>query len=56
MFLMSEEPMYSGVERGCEDDCARAPGRGMYRGTSSIKKRRPLGPYSRTIPRVLWGS
>ena len=24
--------------------------------TSPIRKRTPLGPYSRTMPRVLWGS
>jgi len=28
----------------------------MYRGTSLIRNRRPLGSYSRTIPRALWGS
>ena len=27
-----------------------------YRGTSSISKRRPIGPYSKTIPRLLWRS
>ena len=27
-----------------------------YRGTSLIRNRRPLGPYSRTMPRALWGS
>jgi len=27
-----------------------------YRGTSLIRKRIPLGPYSRTMPRALWGS
>ena len=26
-----------------------------YRGTSSTKKRTPLGPYRRPMPRVLWG-
>ena len=29
---------------------------GGYRGISRIRNRRPLGPYSRTMPRVLWGS
>ena len=29
---------------------------GRYRGTSIIRNRRPLGPYSRTMPRALWGS
>ena len=28
----------------------------LYRGTSFIKKRHPVGPYSRTMPRVLGGS
>ena len=28
----------------------------MYRGTSLTRKRTPLGPYSRTMPRVLGGS
>ena len=28
-------------------------GRGTYRGTSVIRNRAPLGPYSRTIPRAL---
>ena len=27
-----------------------------YRGTSLIRNCRPLGPYSRTMPRALWGS
>ena len=27
-----------------------------YRGISPIRNRRPLGPYSRTMPRALWGS
>ena len=27
-----------------------------YRGTSFIRKRLPLGPYSKTMPRALWGS
>ena len=27
-----------------------------YRGTSLIRNSAPLGPYSRTIPRVLWWS
>ena len=26
-----------------------------YRGTSLIRSRLPLGPYSRTMPRALWG-
>ena len=25
-----------------------------YRSTSLIRKRRPVGPYSRTMPRLLW--
>ena len=31
-------------------------GRQSYRGTSLIRKRLPLGPYSRPIPRALWWS
>ena len=27
-----------------------------HRGTSLIRNRRPLGHYSRTMPRALWGS
>ena len=34
--------------------CAEATG--DYRGTSLIRNRAPLGPYSRTMPRVLGGS
>ena len=30
-------------------------GVGAYRGTSLMRKRTPLGPYSRTMPRALWG-
>ena len=26
----------------------------VYRGTLLIRKRLPLGPYSRTMPRALW--
>ena len=29
-------------------------GAGGYRGTSLIRNRRPLGPYSRQVPRALW--
>ena len=28
----------------------------MYKGTSLIRKRYPVGPYSRTMPRLLWWS
>jgi len=28
----------------------------LYRVTSLIRKRIPIGPYRRTMPRVLWGS
>jgi len=31
-------------------------GGGAYRGTSLIRKRHPVGPYSRTMPRLLWRS
>ena len=29
---------------------------GVYRGTSPMRKRPPLGPYSRAVPRILGGS
>ena len=29
---------------------------GVYRGTSLTRKRTPLGPYSRPMPRVVWVS
>ena len=29
---------------------------GRYRGSSLVRKRAPLGPYSRPLPRVLWRS
>ena len=28
----------------------------LYRGTSLIRKRPPLGPYNRAMPRALWWS
>ena len=28
----------------------------VYRGTSLIRNRHPVGPYSRTMPRLLWWS
>jgi len=31
-----------------------APPHFLYRGTSRMKKLRPLGPYSRTLPRAIW--
>ena len=31
-------------------------GKLLYRGTSPIRKRPPLGPYSRAMPRGLWWS
>ena len=30
--------------------------RNLYRGTSLIRNRTPLGPYSRTMPRLPWRS
>ena len=33
-----------------------APTAGAYRGTSLARRRAPLGPYCRPMPRVLWGS
>ena len=56
----------SGIFRGeisCRGEtrhrCLRAlfeGGRKAYRGTSLIRNRAPLGPYTRTMPRVLWWS
>ena len=46
--LMSEVPLY---KRQLKPE--RLSG---HRGTSLTSKRPPLGPYSRTIPRVLWWS
>jgi len=34
----------------------RGRARALYRGTSFIRNRRPLGTYSRTMPRALWWS
>ena len=31
-------------------------GRALFRVTSLIRKRHPAGPFSRTLPRALWGS
>jgi len=30
--------------------------KGAYRGTSLIRNRHPIGPYSRAMPRLLWRS
>jgi len=32
------------------------PGGKYYRGTFLIRKRHPIGPYSRPVPRALWWS
>ena len=46
----------------CSLRCARAREGGAtlgfreYRGISLISKRLPVGPYSRTMPKSLWGS
>ena len=49
---MSEVPLYCVFLR----DRRRLSEDPLYRGTSLIRNRGPLGPYSRTIPRALWGS
>ena len=33
---------------------ARRVVQGLYRGTSLIRKRLPIGPYTRTMPRNIW--
>ena len=54
VFLMSEVPLYS---RGGGELPQRAGGRiPPYRATSRTRKRTPLGPYRRPMPRVLGGS
>ena len=40
----------------CPSHLFRGSGVGLYRGTSLIRNNPTLGPYSRTIPRVLWWS
>ena len=35
---------------------ARVAEFGVYRGTSLIRNRQPVGPYSRTMPTLLWRS
>ena len=42
-----------------EEDAGRrqhASGAGDLQGTSLIRNRHPVGPYSRTMPRLLWRS
>ena len=49
VLLGSRLESYKEEERG-------AVRRAMYRVTSPIGNYRPLGPYSTTMPRALWGS
>ena len=51
----TEEGLHRGIEHGVEH---RPHHRHLfgYRGTSLIRKRTPLGPYRRPMPRVLEGS
>ena len=51
---MSEVPPSKGTEGGKVMRLRVA--RGLYRGSSPIRNCPPLGPYGRTIPRVLWWS
>ena len=58
---MSEGPPYmTSLSRFCSDTGRVAGPQGLclftYRGTSPIRKRLPLGPYRRPVPRVLGGS
>ena len=53
-----QDPVPMGVGLTCRmvfDRSVEHPPR-VYGGTSLIRQRLPLGPYSRHIPRVLWGS
>ena len=52
LFLVSEVPLYPCIE----DPLAALSTKCVYRGTSLIRNRRPLGTYSTTMPRALWGS
>ena len=49
---MSEVPLYSVSGGVTNADVTPIE----YRGTSLIRNRYPLGPYSRTMPRALWWS
>ena len=42
--------------RRCEDVIRVQEGLQVYGGTLLIRKRHPMGPYSRAIPRALWWS
>ena len=60
-FLISEVPLYNHViqNRHVPPDVisqSRHLRVNAYRGTSLIRKRTLLGPYSRTTPRALWWS
>ena len=50
-FLMSEVPLH--MYLNFELESGLFP---LYRGTSLIRKRPPVGPYSRAMPRALWWS
>jgi len=54
---MSEVPLYTGF-RPHASPCPPPPppgaAAGHYRGTSLIRKRPPVGPCSRTMPRAVW--
>ena len=58
---MFEVPLYC-IARGGQPaacGCASQVGLGhlrLYRGTSLVRKRSPLGPYCRPMPRDLWWS
>ena len=47
---MSEVPLYG---EGGDVEASSARATSAYRGASLAKKRTPLGPYRRPIPRVL---
>ena len=51
LFLIIEVPLILWGPRGVRLMSHEAP---LYRGTSLIRNRHPVGPYSRTLPKLLW--
>jgi len=52
---MREVPLYFSLWFSGKTDF-QFPVPGAYRGTSLIRNRHPVGPYSRTMSRLLWRS
>ena len=53
---MGEVPLYSLDSGVVFDKSGGSPAMCPYRGTSLIRNRFPLAPYSRPMPRALWWS